>query len=393
MLHSCKYLIVGGGMAADAAAHGIREVDQTGTITMLSAEQHRPYDRPPLSKKLWAGKPLDSIWRKIDDAGVDLRLRTRAVACDPAARTLTDESGNTYEYEKLLLATGGTPRRLPFADDGVIYYRDLNDYQRVRALADKNASFVIIGGGFIGSEIAAALVSNDCKVSMLFPAASIGSHIYPEALSEFLNKYFREKGVTVLPGESAVATVKSGDKMVVRTGADQAIECDAVIAGIGIEPDVSLAKSIGLATDNGITVDEYLRTTHPDIYAAGDVANFHSPALGIRRRVEHEDNANTMGVIAGRNMAGRAERYDHVPYFYSDLFDLGYEAVGVLDSSMDIVENWVTPYRKGVLYYLKDKRVRGVLLWNTWDQVEAARQLVSMDKAPDRETLKGFIPS
>lgn len=378
-------------MTAEAAVRGIRELDKSGTITMLSAEEHPPYDRPPLSKKLWTGKAFDSIWRNTDDAGIDLRLESRAITCDPAVKQVTDQAGNVYGYEKLLLATGGTPRHLPFADDGVIYFRDVNDYRQVRSLADRHASFVVIGGGFIGSEIAAALAINDCDVSMIFPSAGIGSNIFPRGLSDFLNKYFQDKGVTLLAGESAVAIEKSTRGMTVRTGGEKAIRCDAVIAGIGIAPQVELAKSSGLLLKNGIVVDEFLCSSHPDIYAAGDVANFYSPALKVRRRVEHEDNANTMGAVAGHNMAGRQERYDHLPYFYSDLFDLGYEAVGELDAKMDIVEDWKDPYRKGVVYYLRDGRVRGVLLWNTWGQIDAARQLISASKAPERQALKGSI--
>jgi 3-phenylpropionate/trans-cinnamate dioxygenase ferredoxin reductase subunit len=391
MTVSCKYLIVGGGMAADAAVHGIRACDPTGEIIMLSDDDHPPYDRPPLSKKLWTGKPLESIFRKRDETGVELRLGTRAISGDAGARTLIDHFGNTYEYEKLLLATGGIPRRLSFRDEGVIYFRTLEDYQRVRAKADDHANFVIIGGGFIGSEVAAALATNGCAVSMLFPGFAIGANIYPSGLSGFLDQYFKEKGVSVLPRETASAVERSGQQFTVQTRSGNALLCDCPIAGIGIEPDVSLAKSLGLAVDNGIVVDEYLRTTHPDIYAAGDAANFYSPALGVRRRVEHEDNANTMGTAAGRNMAGDSGKYHHLPYFYSDLFDLGYEAVGELRSNMEIVEDWAEPYRKGVVYYLRDGKVRGVLLWNTWGQVEVARELISAGETLGATTLKGRI--
>lgn len=378
-------------MTADAAAHGIRELDKTGTITILSAERHRPYDRPPLSKKLWTGKAFDSIWRNTATSEIDLRLESRAITCDPVERQVTDQSGNVFEYEKLLLATGGTPRRLPFADDGVIYFRSLNDYQQVRTLADRRATFVIIGGGFIGAEMAAALAINGCHASMMFPSTGIGSNIFPKVLSSFLNRYFEDKGVTLLVGESAVAIENSPRGVTVRTDNAKSIQCDAVIAGIGIQPDVELARSIGLDINNGIVVDEFLCSSHADIYAAGDVANFYSSALDVRRRVEHEDNANTMGAVAGRNMAGQQEKYDYLPYFYSDLFDLGYEAVGELDANMDIVEDWMNPYRKGVVYYLKDDRVRGVLLWNTWGQIDAARQLIGASDAPNRQALKGCI--
>lgn len=388
---ACKYLIVGGGMTADAAVRGIRELDPVGRVVVLCSEQHPPYDRPPLSKKLWTGKPVESIWRRTEDCGVDLRLGTRGVGGDAAAHTVTDSRGDVHSYEKLLLATGGAPRRLPFADDGVIYFRTVDDYLRVHALCERKASFIVIGGGFIGSEIAAALVMNGCAVSMIFPDSGIGGRIYPPTLSAFLNDYYRGKGVTLLPGEKVTGMETAAGKSTVMTGSGKALTADAVIAGIGIVPETDLARSLGLKVDNGIVVDEFLRTSQPDIYAAGDVANFYSPALHTRRRVEHEDNANTMGAMAGRNMAGCSDKYQHLPYFYSDLFELGYEAVGEFGSTMEMVEDWKEPFRKGVVYYLKDERVRGVLLWNTWDRVDAARELIGAREALGRDALMGRI--
>jgi NADPH-dependent 2,4-dienoyl-CoA reductase/sulfur reductase-like enzyme len=162
-----------------------------------------------------------------------------------------------------------------------------------------------------------------------------------------------------------------------RIGDRQQIEVDGVVAGIGLQPNLELAAPAGLTISNGIVVDPLLATSHPDIYAAGDVAAFHNPALGKRIRVEHEDNANTMGRCAGRNMAGQATPYHHLPSFYSDLFDLGYEAVGDLDARLETVAHWQEPFRKGVVTYLDKGRVRGVLLWNVWHQVDAARRLIA----------------
>jgi NADPH-dependent 2,4-dienoyl-CoA reductase/sulfur reductase-like enzyme len=391
MTKTYRYLIVGGGMTADAAVHGIRARDPNGNIAVLCGEKHPPYNRPPLSKKLWAGKPLDAIWRKTEQTGVDLFLGARAVSGDVARKTIADDRGEVYGYEKLLLATGGAPRRLPSADDGVIYFRTLDDYQRLRALADRKGEFVVIGGGFIGSEIAAALAMNGCHLSMVFPESGIGARIYPPKLSDFLNTYFRHKGVAVLNGETIHAVKKSGARFAVETGSGKTLAADAVVAGIGIEPDVGLAKTLGLKIDNGIVVDEQLRAAAPDVFAAGDVANFYSAALGVRRRVEHEDNANTMGALAGRNMAGASEKYEYLPYFYSDLFDLGYEAVGEFGAGMDIVEDWIEPFRKGVVYYLKGGRVRGVLLWNTWGQLDAARGLIAATETFTAAALVGRI--
>jgi 3-phenylpropionate/trans-cinnamate dioxygenase ferredoxin reductase component len=386
-----KYVIVGGGMTADAAVRGIRERDESGNIAVLSDEPYPPYDRPPLSKKLWTGKPLDSIWRKTEEARTDLVLDTRAVKGDVAGKTITDNQGEVYRYEKLLLATGGVPRRLPFEAGDVIYFRTLDDYRRLRTLADGKSEFIVIGGGFIGSEIAAALAIDGCKATMVFPDSGIGARIYPPRLSEFLNDYFRGKGVEVLTGEKVHALKKNGARFTVNTESGKTLSADAVVAGIGIEPDVGLAKSLGIKIDNGIVVDEQLRAAPPDIFAAGDVANFYSPALGMRRRVEHEDNAVTMGAMAGRNMAGASEKYEHLPYFYSDLFDLGYEAVGEFGTDLEIVEDWKEPFRQGVVYYLRAGQVRGVLLWNTWGQVDTARRLIAAKDTFSAAGLVGLI--
>jgi 3-phenylpropionate/trans-cinnamate dioxygenase ferredoxin reductase subunit len=384
------YLIVGGGMTADAAVRGIRERDVNGTIAVLCAEGHPPYDRPPLSKKLWAGKEPDSIWRNTADAGAEILLNTRAVRGDTGTKTVEDARGDQYRYDKLLVATGGTPRRLPSVTDGIVYFRTFDDYQHVRELADRKSEFVVVGGGFIGSEIAAALAMIDCRVTMVFPDTGIGSRIYPPSLGNFLDAYYRERGVDVREQERIQLVERSGGRYSVYTENGDVIEADAVIAGIGIEPEVTFAQSLGLVIDNGVVVDELLCAA-ADIFAAGDVANYQDAALGVRRRVEHEDNANTMGAMAGRNMAGGSERYEHLPYFYSDLFDLGYEAVGELGADMEIVEDWVEPFHKGVLYYLRDGRVRGVLLWNTWDRVDAARDLIRGRESHTAADLAGRI--
>lgn len=390
-MENCKYLIIGGGMTADAAARGIREIDKSGKIVVLGAEKHPPYNRPPLSKKLWQGKPFDSIWRKTAEAHVELRLETAVVDGDAVKKTVADNRGQVYAYEKLLLATGGTPRRLAFAGEEVIYFRTLDDYLRLRERAQPGTAVAVIGGGFIGSEIAAALAMNDCQVTMIFPDPSIGAHIYPPALSNFISDYYQKKGVALRTGETVQTIEKSGSKFSIKTNKDQPLAADAVIAGIGIEPEVTLARSLGLKVDNGIVVDELLCTTQPDIYAAGDVANFYNSALDRRLRVEHEDNTNTMGAMAGRNMAGHSERYHHLPYFYSDLFDLGYEAVGLLDARLEIVEDWKERFHEGVVYYLQDGHVRGVLLWNTWGQVNAARALIGTPGRFTPESLKRRI--
>lgn len=231
------------------------------------------------------------------------------------------------------------------------------------------------------------------QVTMLFPQDGIGNRIYPRELSQFLNGYYREKGVEVLAGETAVALESHDASLVLKTRSGRAVEVDGVVAGIGIQPNMDLAQAAGLKTGNGVVVNESLQTSHPDIYAAGDVAEFYSPALGQRVRVEHEDNANTMGRAAGKNMAGKPTPYHHLPFFYSDLFDLGYEAVGEVDSRLETFADWETPFREGVVYYLDKARVRGVLLWNTWGQVDNARKLIAEPGPFKSSDLKGRLPA
>lgn len=390
------YLIVGGGMTADAAVRGIRDVDPVGTIGLFGAEPDLPYDRPPLTKKLWKGEPVDIIWRHTDDMHVDLHLGTRITALDARAKSVRDDTGATHSYDRLLLATGGTVRRLPFGGDDIMYYRTLADYRRLRTLINKDQRFLVIGSGFIGSEIAAALAMNGQQVTMVFPEEVIGERIYPRDIARYITDYFRGKGVDVRPQYGVTGVQRAGGRLAVdikpmQGDGGQQITAGTVIAGIGIQPNVELAQAAGLAIDNGITVDALLRTSNPDIFAAGDVANYPDPVLGVRRRVEHEDNANAMGHAAGQNMAGKAEPYEHLPYFYSDLFELGYEAVGELDSRLETVADWKDPYKEGVIYYLKDGRVRGVLLWNVWEQVPAARRLVADPGPFGPADLKGRL--
>ena len=388
-----RYLIIGGGMAADAAVRGIRELDRDGAIGLVGAEPDPPYSRPPLSKALWKGEPLESVWRNTAEAGVEMHLGRTAAELDPAARRIRDTAGGEYTFDKLLLATGGTPRRLGFGGEEVIYFRTLGDYRRLRALAEPGKSFAVIGGGFIGSEIAAALAMQGCRVTMFFPDPGIGARLFPADLAGFLNGYYAEHGAEPRPGESVTGIRKSGARVVVETGSGTAVTVDAVVAGIGITPNTGLAEAAGLRVENGIVVDQHLMTSHPDVFAAGDVARFEAPALGTTLRVEHEDNALTMGRAVGRTMAGDPAPYTHLPFFYSDLFELGYEAVGEMDPRGRVVADWKEPFREGVVYYLSGGRVRGALLWNTWGQVEAARALIAEPGPFEERDLVGRIRS
>jgi NADPH-dependent 2,4-dienoyl-CoA reductase/sulfur reductase-like enzyme len=369
---------------------GIRELDAEGSIGILSLEPNPPYTRPNLSKGLWKGRPLEKVWRNTRELGVDLHLATKVTHLDVQGKCVRTETGEEYTYDKLLLATGGTPVKLPIgSEDDIIYFRDLQDYHRLRALSERGEHFLVIGGGFIGSEISAALTMVGKKVTMVFLEEAIGARIYPSDLASYLNDYYRQKGVEVLTGDSVVDLQKNGDRFTVRTRSGRLFDVDGVVAGIGIRPNIELAQQAGLQVENGIVVDGHLRTSASDIFAAGDVANFFHSALGKRVRVEHEDNAIQMGKLAGRNMAGADETYAHAPMFYSDLFDLGYEAVGELSSKLETVTDWQDPFNKGTVYYLEHGRVRGVLLWNVWDQVQNARALIAAAGPFEAKDLKG----
>jgi 3-phenylpropionate/trans-cinnamate dioxygenase ferredoxin reductase subunit len=384
-----RYLIVGGGMTGDAACRGIRDHDADGSIGLFGSEPHAPYARPPLSKGLWSGKEETSVFRGTPELGVDLHTGRRVVALDLDAHTATDDTGATHSYEKVLLATGGTPRRLPSGDDEVIYYRTLDDYRRLRSLAGDGVRVTVIGGGFIGSEVSAALASNGCAVTIVFPDAGIGARLFPADLASSVNDYYRAKGVTVLSAQ-LVESVREGS---VTTKDGTTIEADVIVAGLGIVPNTDLAESVRLEIDDGILVDAYGRAGgHDDVFAAGDVARFPVVALGGTRRVEHEDHANTHGRVVGANMAGAATPYDHLPFFYSDLFELGYEAVGDVDSQLDTVARWAEPNRKGVVAYVDgDGRARGFLLWDVWGKVDSARELIRAGTAVTEDDLRPLL--
>ncbi len=388
------YLIVGAGMAADAAAKVIREADATANIGIVGDETQAPYQRPPLSKALWKGdkSPAD-IDLGTANSGAHLHLGRRIESLDRVAHTARDDHGDSYRYRRLLLATGAAPRRLPFdGGERMIHFRTLDDYEALRRYAKPGAYMAVVGGGFIGSELAASLSSVGCKVTMLFPGTAIGAGRYPDSLTGDLDDYYRSHGVDVRSGVKVTGGSATDGGVELELSNGDVLRVEAVVAGLGVTPNTALAEQAGLAVDDGIVVDAHLRTSDADIWAAGDVANFHNPALDRHLRVEHEDAAVSMGQHAGRAMTGAEAAYTMLPFFYSDLFDLGYEAVGLLDTRLQVVEDWHEPNREGVVYYLDAGRVRGVLLWNVWDQVDAARELITQAGPFDAASLRHRLP-
>lgn len=383
------YLIVGGGMAADAAVRGIREVDSDGSIAVLTRESNPPYQRPPLSKGLWT-KDLDlaQIDCKTASQGADVFTERTVQIVRPDEKTVSDQE-ETYRYDTLLLATGGSPNRLPFeTTDRAVYYRTLDDFRTVEDLAETADRFAVIGGSFIGCEMAAALLANGNKVTMIFPEEAPFRRLFPKELSMDLLRLFEEQGAEMIPGVklSGLDCDSEECRLVLENG--QVMNAGAVMIGIGIQPNTGLAESAGLKTGDGIEANRQLQTSDPDIYAAGDAVRFYNPALDQMLRVEHEDHALQSGNLAGQNMAGCSLDYDHLPFFYSDLFEQSCEAVGVLDSSLQTEGIWNGVHGKGIWVYLKNRRVCGVLMWNLSGKMDLAKALIAEPEPLSPEELK-----
>ncbi len=375
-----KYLIVGGGITAAFAVQGIREKDKDGSIAILTKENYAPYSRPPLSKDLWKGKPVESIWLPVPEENVDILTNHTVMQLTLAAKKVLTQNKQEFGFQTLLLATGSDSKRLRFSDDDIIYYRNFSDYLKLSDLAEKRNDFAVIGAGFIGSEIAAALAMKGKKVFLLESGAGIGWKIFPQAIVEFLNALYRSKGVEVLDHTLIKDIEKQGERHRVMLKNGKTMLVDGVISGVGVKPNSLLADKAGIYVEDGIKVNSYLETSSPDVFAAGDVAAFHSSALDKTLRIEHNDNAKKMGYLAGLNMAGGNEEYDYLPMFYSDLFDIGYEAVGLIDVRLDPKVVWKEEFKQGVIYYRKDNVIKGILLWNEWDKVDLAREIITKQK-------------
>jgi NADPH-dependent 2,4-dienoyl-CoA reductase/sulfur reductase-like enzyme len=397
---SYDYVIVGGGVAAASAVKGIRSADTSGTIAVLGAEPHGPVYRPDLSKDLWLkeGKTLEGSSLAGDleaDEKVDLATGTTVTELDPEAHVVRLADGGSVGYGKVLLATGAEPRHLSIEPGPrVIYYRTADDYQRLRAAVGEGSHVAVVGGGYIGSEIASALVQNGIEVTLVLDLEDVQEQMFPRALAASLTKAFADRGVTIVHG-TVQGGEETGDGVRIRLDDGTDVTADAAVIGVGVLPRTGLAEAAGIDVDNGIVVDERMRTSREDMYAAGDVAVYPDALLG-RRRVEHVDHAEKSGELAGKAMAGAEDTYDYTPFFWSDILEYGYEAVGEVTSRNDMVEDWKDGgLGTGVVYYVKDGAVRGVLLWNVWDSVDKARELIretASSPVEDPESLKGRIP-
>lgn len=399
MEHEYRYLIIGGGLAGASAIEGIRQLDKTGTIGLLCAEPELPYDRPPLSKDLlWGKKTYPQIF--LQDRAyyrgqkAELHLGTTVKSIQVGKGSVVDVAGKHYGYSKLLIATGGVPREFPRAGLLAHTFRNAKDYRDLARALPLVEDFLLIGAGFIGAELSAGLSHLGKKVTMVFKGKFLLESIFPADLAAFVTEFYGKKGVLLVPEDEPSLFHPEGGRVKVTTRNGRNLVAGWVISGIGIEPEMELAKSAGLQTAKGVVVDRYLQTSRPEIYAAGDLALFPCAALGESLRLEHWDNAKAQGRCAGINMAGGDEPYVYLPYFYSDLFELGFEAVGKLDSKMKTLSAWEVPFRKGVVAYLEDQKIKGVLLWNQTKMLDWARGLITGQATPGSvEELKRLLPA
>jgi 3-phenylpropionate/trans-cinnamate dioxygenase ferredoxin reductase subunit len=390
MTSTDRFVIVGASLAGAKAAEALREQGFAGEVVLIGAESHHPYERPPLSKGYLAGSAERASvfvhppeW--YDEHRVELRMGTEVVALDPAARQVRLADGATVSYDKLLLTTGSSPRRLrlPGADaSGIYYLRTLDDSEALAALFASAKRLAFIGGGWIGLEVAAAARHADVSVTVLETEQLPLLRVLGPELAEVFAGLHREHGVDFRFGVSvSEVTTHDGRATGVKLADGTVIEADAVLVAIGAVPNVSLAEEAGLRVQNGIVVDEGLRSSDPDIFAAGDVANAKHPVLGAQIRVEHWANALNQPAVAATSMLGNSGSYSDLPYFYTDQYDLGMEYVGyVAPGNYDeVVIRGDLAGREFIAFWLSGGRVLAGMNVNVWDVIDSIKVLIARE--------------
>jgi 3-phenylpropionate/trans-cinnamate dioxygenase ferredoxin reductase subunit len=392
-----EFVIVGGGVAAAKAAEGLRAAGGDGPAVVLTAEPELPYERPPLSKEFLRGeagrentRTHDEAWYR--DHDVEVLLATRASTLDPATRTVTTEVGDQLRYGRgLVLATGAQPNRLGLPGeelDGVYYLRTVDDAERLRAAISRAESMVVIGGGFIGAEVAASATQMDTRVTLLERSDTLWTRAVGPEMGRFFEAFQRDRGVHVRTRTRA-ERIEGGDQVEAVVLPDGSrLHADVVVIGVGVHPDTDLAERAGLPVDDGVLVDERLRAAE-GVWAAGDVANADHPLFG-RIRIEHWAEALNQGLLAGRNLAGAGDRYDRVPYFFSDQFDLSLSYLGhvrewdklVVQGSREVDDP------RFVAWYLRDGTPRAALIVNDWDAEDPVREVIRRGAPVDPEELQ-----
>ncbi len=368
-------VIVGAGLAGGTAATELRENGYTGAVVLVGAEQHAPYERPPLSKGYLLGNdPLDdafvhpSDWYAEHD--VELRLGVEATAVDTDAHVVHTGAGD-IGYEGLLLATGAEPRRLPVAEESGVptaYLRTIEDSDRLKAAFAEGGRIAVVGAGWIGLEAAAAARTLGCEVTVYETAELPLLRVLGPTVATAFADLHRAHGVDLRLGTEVTAADLAG--------------ADLVVAGVGVTPRVALAEAAGLSVDNGVLVDAGLRTSVPDVLAVGDIANHDHPVLGRRIRVEHWDTAINQAKVAAHNLAGADEVYDAMPYFFTDQYDLGMEYVGSAGAEDEVVVHGDLEALNFRAFWLRDGRVVAAMHANDWDATDDLRAAVASGELP-----------
>lgn len=376
-MNRAKYLILGGGMVAGYAAKELAERGlKAGELIILSADTALPYERPPLSKGFLAGKDTaDGIlinpeaWYR--DHGIEVKLRTVVDKVDLESKSLRTSSGEEYGFDNLLIATGAQPRHLDCPGSelpGVFYLRSMNDSESIRSKASAAKRAVVIGGGFIGMEVASVLAQKNIEISLVIREDRVWSRVFSPEISAFFDDYYSTRGVRIIKKAGVAALNGAGSVRSAKLTSGQEIACDLVVAGIGVTPVATLLQNTGLKIDNGIVVNEFLETNVAGIYAAGDVANYPDPIFGKHRRVEHWDNAVSQGQHWSHVVTGDRQPFVHVPYFFSDVFDLSYELWGDSDGASEVVIRGDAHTPSFSAWWLKGSRVIAAFVMNRPDE-------------------------
>jgi 3-phenylpropionate/trans-cinnamate dioxygenase ferredoxin reductase subunit len=393
-----RVVIVGGGLAAAKTAEALRAEGYAGAIVLFAAERHLPYDRPPLSKAFLKGEQsaedgfvLPESWYAEHD--VELRIGTTVTSVDAGAHEVVASDGSRTAYDKLVLATGASPRRsdLPGADlGGVLYLRTVEDAERLREAFRKDADVVIVGGGWIGLEAASAAREAGATVTVLEMAEQPLLAVLGPTLGRSFAELHREHGVDLRTGVTVAAIEPAADRHRVggvRLGDGTVIPADVVLVGIGAIPNTDLAVTAGLELDNGIVVDAQGRSSDPDVFAVGDVANADTPALGQRVRVEHWANALDRPPTVAKGVLGKPGDFDKLPFFYSDQYDLGLEYAGRGGRADDVVVRGDLDGREYIAFWLDGDRVTAGMNVNVWDVQDDIQALIASRAAVDRGRL------
>src|SRR5438445_3243661 len=344
-MSSSKYIILGGGMVAGYAAKElVTRALGSGELGIIAADDALPYERPPISKGFLSGKDNEAgilinsaDWYR--EHGIEVKLQTAVENADLKQKRLRANSGEGFDFQRLLIATGARARRLDCPGNdwpNVFYLRSLDDSRKIRARAADSKQAVVIGGGFIGMEVASVLVQKKIETTLIIREDRVWSRVFTPAMSEFFERYYSSRGVRLLKKEG-IASLQGRSRMDVLLSGGRKISCDMVVAGVGAAPVTSLFAKTGLAVENGIVVNEYLETRETGVFAAGDVANYPDQIFNKRRRVEHWDNAVSQGQHWANIVRGERQPFLHVPYFFSDVFDLSYELWGDAEGATQTV--------------------------------------------------------